>query len=233
MGSEMLDDHGNLRAMTVHGENGVYRSGTRERRIQRRKQIGVGLAGLTVFGAAGLFVVQAIDLAESTTALELPATARTSSPSLSPSVSPSASEVRAKVPVPGKVTRSGARQERSPTPVPSLLPSSSAVAAADLVNRHDVNTAAGTIRVTSAGFDLTGEPELALVGDEGWTVGRARCTKTVRTAPGDRPRVVPSTLVCWRVSPQRSVVTLAVAGRGRLSSGESVAALEREWDRLG
>lgn len=235
----MSDDHGNLRVMTVHDENGVYRSSQREKRIQRRKQLGVAVAGLVVFGAAGLFAVQAIDLAENTAALELPVVARPPSPSLSRSSTPSPTSAAAPAPVPGKATRAGVRQEASPTPTPtpsptlSPSPSASGVAAAGLVNRHDEDTPGGTIRVTSAAFDLTGQPELALVGDAGWRVGKARCTKTVRESPGDRPRVVPSTLVCWRVSPKRSVVTVAVAGRGRPSSRESVTVLEREWARLG
>lgn len=231
----MSDDHGNLHVMTVHDENGVYRSSQREKRIQRRKQFGVAVAGLAVFGAAGLFAVQAIDLAENTAALEVPAVARPV-PSFSPSSSPTSAA--APVTVPARATRDGVRQQASPTPTPtpSLSPSvsssASGVAAAGMVNRHDEEAAGGTIRVTSAGFDLTGQPELALVGDAGWRVGRARCTRTVRNSPGERPRVVPSTLVCWRVSSKRSVVTVAVTVRGRPSSGESVAVLEREWARL-
>ncbi|MBM2621598.1 hypothetical protein JIG36_39455 [Actinoplanes sp. LDG1-06] len=232
----MPDNHG----MTVHDENGVYRSGIRERRIQRRKQFGVGLAGLAVFGAAGVFGVQAIQLAQSTTTREPKAMTPLVSPSPSPSPTVSAAKPprqRARSLGPGKVTRSGARQEASPTPTPSpsvsAVSPSGGVAAADAVNRHDENTGRGVIRVTSAGFDLTGQPELSIVGDSGWLVGRARCTKTVRNEPGSRPRMEPSTLVCWRVSEDRSVVTVAVTQRGRPSSGESVAVLEREWARLG
>ncbi|MCM4083776.1 hypothetical protein [Paractinoplanes hotanensis] len=234
----MSDDHGNLRVMTVHDENGFYRSGMREKRIQRRKQLGVAVAGLAVFGAAGLFAVQAVDLVENTAALELPVAGRSSSlPSASSTGSPSESRTSAAAPapVPGKATRAAVRQEASPTPAPTPTPSPSAsrTAAAALVNRHDEDAAGGTIRVTSARFDLTGEPELALVGDKGWRVGRARCTRTVRNSPGDRPRAAPSTMVCWRVSPERSVITVAVTGQGRPSSRESVAALVREWARLG
>ncbi|MBL7254308.1 hypothetical protein [Paractinoplanes lichenicola] len=241
MEPDLPDNHGNLRAMTVHDENGVYRSGTRERRIQRRKQLGVALAGLAVFAAAGLFVVQGIQLAQNTVALEPPVVvtpSRSPSPSPSASPTPSRSAARAGSTGPGKPNRSGARQETSPTPtptpsLPSVMPSVSGMAAVGLVNRHDEDAPGGTIRVTSAGFDLTGQPELALVGDAGWVAGRARCTKTVRNDPGARPRVVPSTLVCWRVSPERSVVTVAVASRGRPPSRESLAVLEREWARLG
>ncbi|MBU2666441.1 hypothetical protein KOI35_23325 [Actinoplanes bogorensis] len=225
--------------MTVHDENGVYRSGTRERRIQRRKQLGVGLAGMAVFGAAGVFGMQAYTVAENTAAsIQDHPVLRPRVPPTSPSPSPSVSRSRARDAAstgPGKVTRDGARQRTSPTPTPSPSLSVSAspgMTAAEAVNRHDESAPGATIRVTSAAFDLTGQPELAIVGDDGWTVGRARCTKTVRNDPGARPRVVPTTLVCWRVSPDRSVVTVATAARGRPSSGQTVAALEREWARL-
>ncbi|GAB2617329.1 hypothetical protein Aab01nite_30580 [Paractinoplanes abujensis] len=232
----MTDDHG-LAAMTVHDENGVYRSGMRERRIQRRKQLGVAVAGLAVFGAAGLFVVQGIQLAQNTVALEPPVVVTPSqSPAPSSAPAPSRTKARTGPAGPGKPNRSGARQETSPTPTPTPTPtpspSASGMAVAEVINRHDEPATGGTIRVTSAGFDLTGEPELALAGDDGWAVGRARCTRTVRNEPGARPRVVPSTLVCWRVSPRRSVVTVAITSQGRPSSGETVAALEREWARL-
>ncbi|MGK5678064.1 hypothetical protein [Actinoplanes sp. URMC 104] len=218
-------------------ENGVYRSVMRERRNQRRKQLGVGLAGLAAIAGAGAFVAQSqlVDLARTTSTREPYALGPPAL--LSPSPSVSGARSRAVTPVPGRLLRSAARQETSPTPTPSPSPSTSAsaspgVVAAALVKRHSETTRQATIRVTSARFDLTGQPELAVVGDDGWVMGRARCTKTLRSAPGQPPKAVPSMLVCWRTSPSRSVVTVAVAAKGRPSAGESVAALEREWERL-
>jgi hypothetical protein len=243
--------------MTVHEENGVYRSVMRDRRTQRRKQLGVGLAGLLALAGAGAFVVQAqvIDLSERTAAQEPRVIAPPPSPSPSPSPSePSPSEPspaaasnsRSASPTPALVTRSGARQETSPTPLPSPTPAgptpaavvsalSPKMAAAETrqVTRRNETTGEGTIRVTSAGFDLGGRPELAIAGDRGWAVGRARCTKSIRSGPDHQVRVVPSTLVCWRTSPNRSVVTVAVADQGRPSSGTSVTVLDREWARIG
>ncbi|WP_250007129.1 hypothetical protein [Actinoplanes sp. M2I2] len=224
--------------MTVQDENGVYRSLARERRNQRRKQLGVGLAGLAAMAGAGAFVVQSqlIDLSRTTTLREPRSIAPLPSPSPS-RPSAAASRSRAAGPAIGRVTRAGVRQEASPVPPPpsSASPTPAAspgVAAAARLTKHDERTDSGTIRVTSAGFDLTGRPELAIAGDPGWVVGAARCTKTVRSASGERVRVMPSMLVCWRTSPSRSVVTVAVAEQGRPSSGESVAVIDREWARL-
>ncbi|WP_250033357.1 hypothetical protein [Paractinoplanes maris] len=236
--------------MTVQDENGVYRSLARERRNQRRKQLGVGLAGVAVFAGAGSFVMQSrlIDLSRHTETREPLAVAPRPVPapsSSSPSPSPSVSSGLAAGP--GRVTRDGARQRVSPAPPPSSTAatsvaspsiaaatsaSSPSMAVAASLNRHEETTRSSRIRVTSAGFDLTGKPELSIVGDPGWEVGAARCTKTVRSATGEQVRVMPSVLVCWRTSPRRSVVTVATAKRGRPSSGESVAVIDREWARL-
>ncbi|MCY1145363.1 hypothetical protein OWR29_45805 [Actinoplanes sp. Pm04-4] len=225
--------------MTVQDENGVYRSLARERRNQRRKQLGVGLAGLAAFGGAGVFLVQSqlIDMSR-TTAIREPRVVvpATHAPSPSRSASPPSGRT---VPAasPGKVSRSGVRLRVSPPPPPPPSPSISVSASAGLtaatqLNEHSETTNTGRIRVTSAGYDLTGRPQLAIAGDTGWLVGGARCTKTLRTESNEQPRVVPTMLVCWRTSARRSVVTVAVADRGRPSSGDSVAVIQREWARL-
>nr|WP_221377752.1 hypothetical protein [Actinoplanes polyasparticus] len=222
--------------MTVQDENGVYRSLARERRNQRRKQFGVALAGLAALGGAGVFVVQSqlVGLSRDTAVREPRAIVPEPSPSPSASRSDSGSGRTVAAASPGRVSRSGARQQVSPTPPPpspSVSTSPGLTAAAQL-NEHSETTGSGRIRVTSAGYDLTGRPELAIAGDTGWLVGGARCTKTVRTESGERARVVPSMLVCWRTSARRSVVTVAVAEQGRPSSGDSVAVIQREWARL-
>ncbi len=237
--------------MTGQNGSGVYRSVRLDRRTQRRKQLGVALAGLAVFGAAGAFVaqIQVFDLTRRTTAQEPrslapPVTPSPSSSSPSSTVSPS---TRSRKATPEPVNRSGARQRTSPTPTPTPTPSLSlsvpasvaassaglSAAAERKVQNRSETTAGGTIRVTTAGFDLSGRPELDIAGDRGWAVGRARCTHSIRSDSGRQVRAAPGMLVCWRTSPARSVVTVAVSARGRAQSGESIAVLEREWTRLG
>lgn len=220
--------------MTVQDENGVYRSLARERRNQRRKQLGVGLAGLAAIAGAGAFAVQSelIDLAPPADEPPLVIAQPPPSPPPSAKASTSASRARGLAPAtPWRVVRSGVRQRTSPTPSPPPPPSVAAAAAP--ITELTETTASGAIRVTTAGFDLTGRAELTVAGDRGWPVDKARCTRNIRSTPAGDPRVVPSMLVCWRTSAQRSVVTIAVAERGRPSSAESVAVLEREWARLG
>ncbi|WP_127504268.1 hypothetical protein [Actinoplanes solisilvae] len=221
--------------MTVQDENGVYRSLARERRNQRRKQLGVGLAGLLAIAGAGAFAAQidVVDLLPSSDRpLVIAQPQRTPSASPSPAASAPVSVVRSKKTVtPWRVVRSGVRQRTSPTPPPPPSPSV-LIASAPVVQLNE-NTASGTIRVTVAAFDLSGRPELALVGDQGWAVGRARCSRSARSDAGAAASAAPPTLVCWRTSPQRSVVTVATSSRGRPATAESIAVLEREWARLG
>ncbi|MCO8273178.1 hypothetical protein M1L60_21530 [Actinoplanes sp. TRM 88003] len=224
--------------VTVQDENGIYRSLARERRHQRRKQLGVGLAGLAALGGAAFFVVQSqlVDLSRNT-AIREPRVIAPVSPSPTVSSTPATPASPVAAASPGRVSRSGARQEASPTPPPpspsvSAPSESTGLAVASTLNEHSESTGSGRIRVTSAEYDLTGRPELAIAGDTGWLVGGARCTKTVRAATGEQARVVPSMLICWRTSASRSVVTVAVADQGRPSSGDSVAAIRREWNRL-
>lgn len=233
------------RGMIVQDENGVYRSLARERRNQRRKQLGVGLAGLAAIVSAAAFAVQSglIDLTPSRSTAARKPRPPVSAPHRQTQQKPlpSASRTTAVVaPTRGRATRAAVRQKKSPPPPPSPPPSrpnpaASAASAAGLaageLRRRNETVESGTIQVTSAGFDLSGRPELAVAGDRGRAVGRARCTKNVRPAAAERVRAMPSMLVCWRTSATRSVVTVAVADRGRPAEAESLAVIEREWSR--
>jgi len=236
------------RGMIVQDENGVYRSLARERRNQRRKQLGVGLAGLAAIVSAAAFAAQSglIDLTPSRSTAARKPVPPVSAPHRQTQQKPlpSASRTTAVVaPTRGRATRAAVRQKKSPPPPPPPPPPSrpnpasaaSAASAAGLVagelRRRNETVESGTIQVTSAGFDLSGRPELAVAGDRGRAVGRARCTKNVRPAAAERVRAMPSMLVCWRTSATRSVVTVAVADHGRPAEAESLAVIEREWSR--
>src|SRR5690242_13767569 len=142
-----LYETGDRAQMTVQDENGIYRSLARERRNQRRKQLGVALAGLAALGGAGVFVVQSqlIDLSHNTAIREPRAVVPTpTSPSPAPAAAPSGRTVAAASP--GRVSRSGARLRMSPPPPPpspSASPSPSLspdLAAAAQVNQHSETT---------------------------------------------------------------------------------------------
>jgi len=93
-------------------------------------------------------------------------------------------------------------------------------------------TSEGTVKVVTAKGDLTGQRELLLAADQGQPVGQARCTQRLRFANSEVSREMPTVLLCWRVSAQRSVVTFAVAKKGKPSARVSESIIDREWAKL-
>lgn len=94
--------------------------------------------------------------------------------------------------------------------------------------------AGGTMRITTAKGDLTGQRDQLMAGDDGVPVDGSRCTSKLRFANADKPREMPTVVLCWHTSPTRSVVTMAVSSKGDKPSSATVAAvIAREWARLG
>ncbi|MGW4940291.1 hypothetical protein ACWEOZ_01685 [Actinoplanes sp. NPDC004185] len=110
---------------------------------------------------------------------------------------------------------------------------SAAAAAAKVVNTGSLRKDRATLRIVSARTDLTGQRELALVADGGEPVGNAFCSQNIKAHAGAEVETNRNLLICWRVSAQKSVYTLAVDLDGNPSEGESVAAIDREWQALG
>jgi len=115
----------------------------------------------------------------------------------------------------------------------ALTPKEGKAAAAGVVNQRNETTPEGTLRVLTARHDLSGQRELLMAADEGFAVGAARCTQRFRFSAGDQGRERPTMMLCWRTSANRSVVTLAVAKKGRPSAASSAVVINREWSRLG
>lgn len=93
-------------------------------------------------------------------------------------------------------------------------------------------TSEGTVKVVTAKGDLTGQRELLLAADQGQPVGQARCTQRLKFANSAVSREMPTVLLCWRVSAKRSVVTFAVAKKGKPSAQASESIIDREWAKL-
>jgi hypothetical protein len=92
----------------------------------------------------------------------------------------------------------------------------------------------GTIRITTAKGDLTGQRDQLMAADGGERVGAAFCTSKLRFANADKPRDMPTVLLCWHTSAKKSVVTMAVSTKGvKPSAAASAAVIAREWARLG
>jgi hypothetical protein len=103
---------------------------------------------------------------------------------------------------------------------------------ADAVSTVTEQTSEGTIRITSAKADLTGQQDQLMAADSGAPAGDARCTQKVHFSNSAAARTIPNLLLCWRTSANRSVVTLAVAKNGHPSTASSTAVIDREWAKL-
>lgn len=102
------------------------------------------------------------------------------------------------------------------------------------VNERTVTSGGGTIRITTARGDLTGQRALSIAADEGERVGDGvRCTNRIRFSEGVPAQERPTVLLCWRTSAKRSVVTMAVTPEGKPAPADSIALIRQEWTKLG
>jgi hypothetical protein len=224
------------------------------RRSRRRKQAVVGAAGLAALLGGGAFLVaETRDAA--TVARDTAAPAPVATPATSPS-SPAATPSRQASTKPRRPTAE--RQDTSPSPAKSKSAAERVAEARAAAAKNGIrverplkphglpgatgpvtetNTgslaAGGTMRVISAGYDLTGQRELLWAADGGTPVGEARCTQNFHFTNAKKARIRPTMLMCWRTSAAKSVITIAVVKQGRPSAATSVEALDAEWTRLG
>jgi hypothetical protein len=114
-----------------------------------------------------------------------------------------------------------------------LVPSNAVIPDSALTVSRSGSSRTGTLKVVSALADLTGQQELAWVAGPGDRVGDAECSQRIRLSPDVPVLVHPTLLLCWKTSATKSVYTLAVDPKGKPSAQVSVAALDRQWARLG
>jgi hypothetical protein len=249
MRNEWDDDHDH-----EHVDGGA--SAARDR---RRKQALIAVTGLAVLGAGAFLVTaQVTDGGKATTrdaAALVPVTpAVTPGESVSPaaaassavtassavpasssaSASPSASADAKAVAKEIAEARAAAAKDGVPLKKPAKAEGDNAAAAeAKVVNTGSLSKDRSTLRIVSARTDLTGQRELALVADEGKPVGNAFCSQNIKAHATAKAKTERNLLICWRVSAQKSVYTVAVDLDGDPSERESVAAVDREWQALG
>ena len=240
MRNEVPDDHGS----TAH------------RRNRRRQQAIAGVAGLAVLGAgAYLVTAQVVDntrtetkdaaaLAPAPLEPHPPSASESASaePSESASASASPSAVTPAPPAPSKtltaeqrVAKARAAASKAGYPVKrGLVPTAKVAAGPVSVRNTGSLQQGGTMRIVSAPYDLTGTRELLWAADEGNPAGDdVRCTQNFKLSNDTEARVRPSMLLCWRTSAGKSVVTVAVARKGKPASAASVAVIDREWAKIG
>ncbi|MEU7904337.1 hypothetical protein [Actinoplanes sp. NPDC049118] len=223
----------------------VYSSAA-SRRISRQKMIIIGVVGLlALFGLTVFVTDQVTDARDETSQAGGPpaaapapgnagrsATPHTRAQSKDPTTT--AADARASTAAERvKAARSAAAKAgvRVQRPVPNTGVAN--VSEAD-VTTSMVRRGSETIKVASARKDLTGYRELAWIVDSGHrAVGNSECTSKIRLSNNIEARERPTLLLCWRTSPTRSVYTLAVKPGGRPSAAASVAAIDKQWAKLG
>ena len=242
MRNEVPDDHGSV----AH------------RRNRRRKQAIAGVAGLAVLGAGAYLVTsQVVDNTRTKTkdaAALAPAPLEPVSPSASEpasaepsaaasaSASPSTAATPEPSPAPSRtltaeqrVAKARAAASKAGYPVKrGLVPTAKVAAGPVSVRNTGSLQQGGTMRIVSAPYDLTGTRELLWAADEGNPAGDdVRCTQNFKLSNDTEARVRPTMLLCWRTSAGKSVVTVAVARKGKPASAASVAVIDREWAKIG
>ena len=232
----------------------------RPRTTGRRRKLAVaGAVGLAAVLGGGAFLVTdrlagdtetvsadiaaPAPLATSSSAASAPASAVPSAPATSavPGAAPSRAAAtsapapatskpksRAQMIEEAKGTAAKADNVRRPNP-PKIVPADGKVTETQSGSLNG----SGTLKVVSARADLTGQRELGIVADEGVAVGNARCTQNVRFSAGAPAQEKPTLMICWRTSAQKSVYTVSAVKSGRPSAATAVAALDRQWTKLG
>jgi hypothetical protein len=89
-----------------------------------------------------------------------------------------------------------------------------------------------TLKVVSARGDLSHEREMVWAADQGEAVGEARCTQNFKISFSAPVTHRPTMLLCWRLSSTRSAYSLMVDLHGKPSRTDSVAALDKAWNKL-
>ncbi|MFI5892550.1 hypothetical protein ACIA5D_20825 [Actinoplanes sp. NPDC051513] len=236
--------------MTVHDED---QPGDAVPRGRRARIVVGAVTGLAVLGVGSYLLtshltatgdVDAVGTVSAPTSDVPTAAAQAVDPTSAPASSVPASSAPASSPVPKVSTapmssadaaklRREIKKAREQDEKNSQKPvSAKGMNAPELATRTEP-TADGTIRITTAKGDLTGGPDLRLAADEGKLVGTARCTKRVAFANRVKAREIPTLLLCWRTSADRSVVTLAVSRKDKPAAEDSLEIIDREWAKLG
>ncbi|MCU7725134.1 hypothetical protein ODJ79_15510 [Actinoplanes sp. KI2] len=226
------------------GDDGIYLSAPQRRR--RRGTVAVAVAVAAVLLGVGAYVGTSWYLGRPS-ALEPFVT-----PSVAPPVSATPSVVPQSAPVaPPLGTISAARASRLPSPVPSptaptddeladtqvsrLLQPRSGITAADsaTVVRNEITPGGALARIVSARYDLTSRRQLLGAADAGEPIGQVRCTQNFRVQGAPFPQNRPGLLLCWRMSPYKSVVVIATSATKQPQAPDAAAVVSHVWTDMG
>ncbi|WP_203742493.1 hypothetical protein [Actinoplanes cyaneus] len=235
--------------MTGHEDQGHLYATTPDPGLRRKQVVTLACGALAVVAGAYLITTEVMESSQET--LPEPAALAPLTTAATPGIDGTGVSV-----VPGTLRASrtthpakSARRAPSPTPddlapddlapadLASAVPAapSAMVAAAPhaMVTRRVETIRDGTVRVSAARFDLSGQSDLRLAGDAGFPAGGGvNCTNRVRLDADDPASARSGLLLCWRTSDDRSVVTMAVVARGSPDARDSVDIIEQEWAAL-
>jgi hypothetical protein len=228
------------------GDEGIYVSTVQRRR--RRRRIGAAVAVGAVLLGAGSYVGASWFLGRQSTVNGLPpmVTPSVAAPiPATPFVAPQSAPA-----VPPLGTISAARRSWLPSPVPSptaptddelaatqvgrLLQPRAGVLAADATAtvRNEITVDGAQARIVSARYDLTSRWQLLGAADTGVRVGSVRCTQNFQVDGAPLPQNRPGLLLCWRMSPLKSIVVIATRATGQPQPADVAALVAREWAAL-
>ena len=254
-----VDDNRAAEGPLDDGTGATYTSAM-TRRARRRKQAMIGAVGVvSLLGAGAVAATQLLDdsgAASTSRAGALEPIVSSAVPSVASGAPPSVSATPTTSAKAGTTptTKAGTATPRPKTTAERIAavrslaakpnnqvrrpPEPKGAAAAIPVNTADVTTTQSEqngerLIVASARQDLTGYNHLGLVADPGIKYGDARCTKKIKVRAAEKPRERPTLLICWRTTATKSVYTMAVKLDGRPDPKLSVAALDKEWAKLG
>jgi len=228
------------------GDDGIYVSA--EQRRRRRRQIGTLVAFGAVLLGAGSYVAAGWYLGRQSAVTGL-------APLVTPSIAAPMSATPFVAPqsapeVPPLGTMSAARRSWLPSPVPSptaptddelaatqvgrlLQPRAGVVAADSATTVRNEVSAGAQVRIVSARYDLTSRWQLLGAADGGERIGAARCTQNFRVDGAPLAQNRPGLVLCWRVSPVKSVVVIATRATVQPQAAQAAAIVAREWAAMG
>ncbi|BCY13907.1 hypothetical protein L3i22_089950 [Actinoplanes sp. L3-i22] len=226
------DDHYDYLA-----KGSVYASAaaTAPRRSLRRKQAVAGVTGALALLAGTYFLTTKL-METSQDTLPEPAALAPLTTAATPGIDGTGiSAVPGNLEAP-RTTHPAQAAKRAPSPTPSDLTPQAEMpseTAAGLVTRRVETIKNGTVRISSARFDLTGQSDLLYAADQGDAAGDGvYCTNRVRFGADEPVAEKAGLLLCWRTSDLRSVVTMAVAVQGTPDPRDCVGIIEQEWAAL-
>ncbi|WP_436527525.1 hypothetical protein [Actinoplanes sp. HUAS TT8] len=213
----------------------------------RRSRTAAGMIGLAAVLGAGAYVTTSLLVDDDTdTAQEYRVvTPATTPPSSSPAVSSPAAAAATSAGTPSASTttdqarvrqeimaaRKAAEKDGFPVERPIEEQVGHAVGASSETTRS--LPGGGTMKITTAAYDLSGRRPLNWAADQGTDVDGSKCTQKFHFSQGDPGGLRPTMLLCWRTSDKRSVAVLSVTPNGKPSIADSTATVDSEWKKLG